>query len=176
MASDRDRKRRDLAGTGPDPDRARRRLVSLDDLDGYKISDGEPDIRGWDVMTVSGRELGNVEDLLVDPERGEVVMVEVEMSGAGVHAEVPIRAVQLDRKRKVVMVDSGDLDTRNDTRARDRMDPADRDSIRGDYADTRRDVRYAADDVTEPAGEDEVVVESRPMVEEVVVRRRPVDE
>lgn len=183
--ADKQRARRDRAGVGPDPDRSRRRLISIDDLDGYTIGKGEPDIRGWGVRTVSGRELGEVGDLLVDPERGEVVMVEVAMRGENVHAEVPIRAVQLDRKHNVVLVDSGDVDARSDVRARDRIEAAERDRIRTEYGDRKRDVRYeervdyddephreqrAADDV------DEVVVDRREMVEEVVVRRRPTDE
>jgi sporulation protein YlmC with PRC-barrel domain len=182
--------RRDSAGTGPEPDRSRRRLVSIDDLDGFDVADGEPDVRGWEVCTLNGRELGSVEDLLVDPERGEVVMLEVSMRG-DVHAEVPLRSVQIDRKRKVVVADSGDMDEhdRHDVRARDRMTDDERDEIRGAYRDKKRGLRYdsgddAARDIREDAGvrasEDartdgsveEHVIERRPMVEEVVVRRR----
>lgn len=205
MAKDK-RLRRDLAGVGPDPDDARRRLISLDDLEGYTMAAGEPDVRGWEVRTLSGRDLGEVEDLLVDPDRGEIVMLEVDMRGEGVHAEVPLRSVQLDRDRKVVLVDSGELDTRNDMRARDRVDAVERDRIRDDYRDTSRDVRYGSreehpdtrnqderdelarnqiareraerDQSARPVGDDgveETVVERRPVIEEVVVRRRVVD-
>jgi sporulation protein YlmC with PRC-barrel domain len=187
--------RRDSAGHGPDPSESRRRLVSIDDLSGYTVAKGEPDVRGWEVTTLGGRELGAVEDLLIDPERGEVVMLEVELRGDGeVHAEVPIRSVQIDRKRKVVMVDSGDINDglRHPVRARDRMDEVERENIRGTYRDAR-DVRYGErvehderveqgeraehdERVTAADGTEERVVERRPMVEEVVVRRRPVDE
>lgn len=192
MAKQRDL-RRDRSGVGPDPAESRRRLVSIDDLSGYTVAKGEPDVRGWEVCTLSGRELGEVEDLLIDPDRGEVVMLEVELRGDGVHAEVPIRAVQIDRKRKVVLVDSGDINEgiRNEVRARDRMDPQERENIRGSYRDTARDVRYgdrvehgARDrdrddhsDIDAVTGSvDETVVERRDVVEEVVVRRRPADE
>jgi sporulation protein YlmC with PRC-barrel domain len=146
MAKDRD-SRRDLAGVGPDPSESRRRLISIDDLDGYKVASGEPDIRGWDVATLNGRELGSVEDLLVDPDRGEVVMVEVALRGDKLHAEVPLRSVQLDRKRKVVIVDSGDIEsgTHHDVRARDRLDRDERDRMRSTYTDPR-DVRYDSGD------------------------------
>jgi sporulation protein YlmC with PRC-barrel domain len=183
--------RRDSAGVGPEPDRSRRRLVSIDDLDGFQVAEGEPDIRGWEVCTLNGRELGSVEDLLIDPERGEVVMLEVAMRG-DVHAEVPLRSVQIDRKRKVIVADSGDVDEhdRHDVRARDRMTADERDEIRGAYRDRKRDLRYgdpdadAARDIREDAGVrssadartddsmEEHVIERRPMVEEVVVRRR----
>ena len=192
--------RRDSAGVGPDPLDTRRRLIPLDDLKGYTMAAGEPDVRGWDVRTLGGRELGEVEDLLVDPDRGEVVMLEVDMRGEGLHAEVPLRSVQLDRGRKIVLVDSGDLDTRNDIRARERMDTVERERMRDQYRDTTRDVRYGVrednlrddavrtddalrrDDVARADnavrredGVEEVVVERRPVVEEVVVRRRVVE-
>lgn len=173
-----DRSDRDRAGVGPEPHAGR--LVSLDDLDGYALADGEPDIRGWDVRTVGGRELGEVEDLLVDPERGEVVMLEVELRDGGVHTEVPIRAVQLDRDRKVVLLDSGDIDdrARHDERARDRLTDSERERLRRDYATGARDVRYSerADERVGAADDDEVIIERRPVIEELVVRRRVVDE
>ena len=55
---------RDEAGVGPNPNDARR-LVPMKDLHNYKVVDGEPDIRGWNVFTATGRELGEIEDLLV---------------------------------------------------------------------------------------------------------------
>jgi sporulation protein YlmC with PRC-barrel domain len=198
MGKDRET-RRDQAGVGPDPSESRRRLISMDDLDGYKVAEGEPDIRGWDVSTLNGRELGSVGDLLVDPERGEVVMVEVELRDDGLHAEVPLRYVQLDRGRKIVIVDSGDIQqgTRNDIRARDRMGDEDREHVRTTYGGRPRDVRYGesrddsrigverersagATDRDPPVERndnvEETVVERRPVIEEVVVRRRVVDE
>lgn len=181
MAKDRDL-RRDQAGVGPDPSEGRRRLVSMDDLDGYSVAKGEPDVRGWEVCTLGGRELGEVEDLLVDPDRGEVVMLEIELRGDGMHAEVPLRSVQIDRKRKVVLVDSGDIHdgVRSDVRARDRIEESERDEIRTRYRENPRDLRYDErldrGETTTVGDTEETVVERRPMVEEVVVRRRPVDE
>jgi sporulation protein YlmC with PRC-barrel domain len=180
MAKDKDRLRRDQAGVGPDPETARRHgLVPMDELDGYTMAEGEPDIRGWDVRTLSGREIGEIEDLLVDRERGEVVMIEVEMREGGVHAEVPIRSVQLDREHKAVIVDSGDLDSRHDQRARDRMKAVDRESAREARGTEPRRLTYGArEEFTRTDGDaaDEVVIERRPVIEEVVVRRRTVDE
>src|SRR5688500_15817177 len=194
MAKNKDRSERDQAGVGPEPHTSRQ-LVPLDDLDGYDFADGEPDIRGWDVVTLNGRELGEVEDVLVDPDRREVVMLEVELRDGGVHAEVPIRAVQLDRNRKVVLLDSGDLDRavqdQNVTRTdRDRTDvDSDNDrneserAARADVARNRRSV-YAdrpplKRDHDQPSARDdadEQIIERRPVIEEVVVRRRTVDE
>lgn len=189
MARNKDRMRRDQAGIGPDPENARRHgLVSMHELDGYTIADGEPDIRGWDVRTLNGREIGEIEDLLIDTERGEVVMVEVGLREGGVRAEVPIRSVQLDRDNKSVIVDSGDIDARHDQRPRDRMQAVERhDEVRdarGDAparSDAPRAVTYGtrereADRAMIDDDTEEVVIERRPVIEEVVVRRKVVDE
>ena len=184
MARNKDRSRRDQAGVGPDPEAARRHnLVPMHELDGYTFADGEPDIRGWDVRTLNGREIGEIEDLIVDTERGEVVLIEVEMRDGGVHAEVPIRSVQLDRDNKAVIIDSGDIDARHDQRPRDRLSAVDRsEDVRDARDDTSRRVSYGARDLhtpldqRTPEGDEEVVIERRPVIEEVVVRRRVVDE
>lgn len=54
-------------------------LMHLDDLDDYKVAEGEPDIRGWDVRTSDGTEIGEVEDLLVDTLAMKVRYVEVKL-------------------------------------------------------------------------------------------------
>lgn len=182
MAKKRD-DRKDRAGVGPDPALARRRLVSMDDLEGFRIADGEPDIRGWMVCTLSGRDLGSVEDLLVDPETGDIVMLEMALAGTGTHAEVPLRSVQLDRGRDAVLIDSGDIEShdRHETPARERMTAEERADVRSTYGGTTRDVRYGEREVNEESmhltgDTEERVIETRPVVEEVVVRRRVVDE
>ena len=177
MAKRKDRSERDRAGIGPAPHMART-LVPLNDLDGYDFADGEPDIRGWDVITLNGRELGHVDEVLIDPDRREVVMLEVELRDGGVHAEVPIRAVQLDRDRQVVLLDSGDLDrgVRTDERARVRHDVEDERDPRHDY---RGGLAASSDSGTardHAQNDEEVVLERRPFSEEVVVRRRTADQ
>ncbi len=103
-----DRDGRDAAGVGPYA-RARETLVTLTSLGSWDVSDGDPDIRGWEVQTVSGRQLGKVAELLVDPEAGEVVMLDVDLPGTDHHSLVPIRVAQIDRTRRVVLLDSADL-------------------------------------------------------------------
>src|SRR5262245_4626620 len=125
MARDRHRIRRDAAGVGPDPDLAGR-LYRLGEAD-YRIVDGEPDIRGWEVRTLAGNEVGAVGDLLIDPDRGEVVMLDIDLKDSDQNINIPIRGVQLDRSRRRVVVDSGDVrraresymgDLESDVRAR----------------------------------------------------------
>ena len=94
---------RDEAGVGPNPSDARR-LVPLRELDDYKVAEGEPDIRGWNVYTATGREIGDVEDLLVDTEMGEVVMIDVDLKRDDRHTLAPIKAAWIDRpNRRVVL-------------------------------------------------------------------------
>jgi sporulation protein YlmC with PRC-barrel domain len=103
-----DRHGRDAAGIGPYA-RERERLVPLRSLASWSVSEGEPDIRGWEVRTVSGRQLGTVTDLLIDPDANEVVMLDVDLPGRQSHTAVPIRVVQIDRARRLVLMDSADL-------------------------------------------------------------------
>ena len=94
---------RDEAGVGPNPQDARR-LSCMKDLDDYKVAEGEPDIRGWNVYTATGRELGDVEDLLVDTDLGEVVMLDIDLKRNDRHTFAPIKAAWIDRdNRRVVL-------------------------------------------------------------------------
>jgi len=166
MAKHDPRRATDAAGIGPYA-RERERLVPFSQLNGWNVVNGEADIRSWEVKTLSGRHIGNVRELLVDPDGGEVVMLDVDLAGTDRHAFVPIRVVEIDRVRRVVRADSGDLEEHT---ALERSEEG------RDYSQVKRDVRYAdARDADEDAA-DERVVEQRPIVEETVVRRRPLDE
>ena len=103
-----DREQRDAAGVGPYA-QEREKLLPLSSLGSWTVSDGEPDIRGWEITTVNNRQLGTVEDLLVDTDAGEVVLIDVDLPGSQRHTFVPIRVVQIDRDRRVVLMDSADL-------------------------------------------------------------------
>ena len=183
---DEDRLRRDAAGVGPYA-RDAERLVPLKELGSWDVAEGEPDIRGWDVRTVGGRELGKVKELLVDPDAGEVVMLDVDLTGSDRHSLVPLRIVEIDRPRRVVRMDSSDLTPAERAAAEkseDRERPVERERERegeGEREAERertRERRWAQTGrVHYPArGDEEVVVERRPMVEEVVVRRHVVED
>jgi sporulation protein YlmC with PRC-barrel domain len=176
MARDRDRDRRDIAGVGPDP-QLTGRLSRLSATGNYRIADGEPDIRGWEVCTLAGSDIGEVDDLLIDPHRGEVVMLDIDLKGTDEHVNVPIRGVQLDRGRKCVIVDSGDVRSAREQFAEDddvrlRRDARDADIRAADdgAVESAREVRYGR--MADDGDTEEVVVERRPVIEEVVVRRR----
>jgi hypothetical protein len=40
-------------------------LAPIDDTD-FKVADGDPDPRGWEVISADGREVGEIDDLIVD--------------------------------------------------------------------------------------------------------------
>ncbi len=184
-----DRLKRDAAGIGPEPRRSG--LFPLSELKKFRIAKGEPDIRGWEVRTLNGRNVGEVDDLLVDPESGEVVFMEVGMNNSDRHIELSLRNAQLDRDRKRVIVDSGDVDSHGpsyESRYSQRLRPEDRtghermvDDSEVRYADREHFVdRDPRDELDQRARDiradaDETVVERRPVVEEVVIRRRPID-
>ena len=155
------RRARDAAGIGPYA-RERERLIPLSQMGGWNVIDGEPDIRSWEVKTLSGRVLGSVRELLVDGKAGEVVMLDVDLTGTDRHAYVPIRVVEIDRTKRVVRADSGDLEEHELSADKARLSAS-------DLAKVRRDVKYA-----DKTGER--VVERRPMVEEPVARRRNPDD
>ena len=160
MAKQEPQRGRDAAGIGPYA-REGERLVPLNQMRGWNVVDGEADIRSWEVKTLSGKLLGSVRELLVDPKKGEVVMLDVDLAGSGRHAYVPIRVVEIDRTRRIVRADSGDLEEHDLSSDRTRLSHEELSRV--------RDVRYA-----NPAGER--VIERRAVVEETVVRRRSPDD
>jgi sporulation protein YlmC with PRC-barrel domain len=107
MASER-KSSADEAGIGPDP-RQVRHLMPLRELKRYRLLKGEPDIRGWSVYTSNGREVGRVAELLADPTIGEVVMLEVDLTGSNRRVMAPIRAAWIDRASKRVILDGAQL-------------------------------------------------------------------
>jgi photosynthetic reaction center H subunit len=88
------------------------RIVPLDELDDFKVAEGDPDVRGWDVMSSDGRKIGEVDDLLVDTSAMKVRYLDVDVDrdltedDRDRHVLIPIGYARLDRDDKNVMVDS----------------------------------------------------------------------
>ena len=89
------------------------RVVPLDQLDDYQVADGDPDVRGWEVIASDGRKVGEVDQLLVDTAAMKVryldVDVDEELAGHGPaddhHVLIPIGYARLDREGDRVIVD-----------------------------------------------------------------------
>ena len=84
------------------------RIAPLGELDDFKVADGDPDIRGWDVTTQDGRRVGEVDDLLVDTSAMKVRYIAVDLdddvAGSDRKVLVPIGAAQLDDDDDRVLV------------------------------------------------------------------------
>lgn len=70
------------------------RVAPLRSLHNHRITDGDPDVRGWEVYGADNRRIGRVDDLLVDPEarraRYLAVTLDLEPAGTGaVTAPIP---------------------------------------------------------------------------------------
>ena len=55
-------------------------LRRLGELDNFEVASDDPDVRGWDVKTRDGREVGEVEELIVDPSARKVRYLEVDLN------------------------------------------------------------------------------------------------
>lgn len=89
----------------------RGRLVHLEDVsDDFKVADGYPDVRGWDVKTRDGTKIGEVDDLLVDTTANRVRYLEVKVSKQALDAKddrwhlFPIGAASLDDNNDEVLL------------------------------------------------------------------------
>jgi uncharacterized protein (TIGR02271 family) len=87
-------------------------IVPLDTLDDFKVADGDPDVRGWEVIASDGRRIGEVEQLLVDTNAMKVRYLDVELDDELLatdeerHVLIPIGYARLDRDDDNIMVDA----------------------------------------------------------------------
>lgn len=88
------------------------RIVPLDQLDDFKVAEGDPDVRGWDVIASDGTKVGEVEELLVDTDAMKVRYLAVERDTGWFDTSdepavlVPIGAARLDTDDDRVIVES----------------------------------------------------------------------
>ncbi|WP_051209926.1 PRC-barrel domain-containing protein [Gelidibacter mesophilus] len=62
-------------------------LYYINELSDYKISDGYPDVRGWDVKDIDNRVIGKVDNLLVNKEAQRVVYLDVDVDQSIIDAK-----------------------------------------------------------------------------------------
>lgn len=88
------------------------RVVPLNQLDDFKVAEGDPDVRGWDVVSADGSKIGEVDELLVDTSAMKVRYLDVDLNDELVagdpdrHVLVPIGYARLERERDCVVVDN----------------------------------------------------------------------
>ncbi|HEU0302340.1 MAG TPA: PRC-barrel domain-containing protein [Longimicrobium sp.] len=89
------------------------RVVPLGQLDDFRVAEGDPDVRGWEVLAADGRKIGEVDELLVDTGAMKVRYLDVDLDvddvvlsgGHDRHVLIPIGYARLERDRDCVMVD-----------------------------------------------------------------------
>jgi len=176
-------------------------LAHLKDLGDFQVASGYPDIRGWSVISANGVKLGKVHDLIVDTTAMRTRYLDVSLAkhvaGTGVdrHVLIPIGAASLNHKNEMVLINDdvvakvnslpeyrhganvltrdyensvlttlGAAPLASDYESHKHFDDAH--FFKGDR-EVERPASSAAGDVTE-----ERVIERRPMIEEVIVRKR----
>lgn len=65
----------------------KKHLYYMNELSDYKISDGYPDVRGWDVKDFDNRVVGKVDNLLVNKDAERVVYLDVEVDKSIIDAK-----------------------------------------------------------------------------------------
>lgn len=81
-----------------------RGTVPLSELKDFKVADGAPDVRGWDVVGDGGRKVGEVKELLVSPEERRVRYLSVDLDGSSGRTLVPVGSARLDDEHDRVIV------------------------------------------------------------------------
>lgn len=87
------------------------RLARLKELSGYKVADGDPDPRGWEVVAADGQRIGRVDDLIVDRDAERARYLDVRLAEGDRHVLIPAQAVRVgdeEQRRRQVAVGAGD--------------------------------------------------------------------
>ena len=83
------------------------RVVPLNRLGDLEVADGDPDVRGWSVVSADGTRIGEVDELLVDTDAMKVRYLDVAMTpgaadGEARHTLIPIGYAVLDHHTHTV--------------------------------------------------------------------------
>src|SRR4051812_742915 len=84
-------------------------LTRLRDAD-FEVAPGEPDVRGWNVVSSDDETIGVVSDLIINPAAGKVRYLDVELDRNAVgleknrHILVPIASAEIDSSEEEVVL------------------------------------------------------------------------
>jgi hypothetical protein len=84
-------------------------LCRLSAASDFRISDGQPDVRGWSVIGNGGTRVGRVIDLIVDTDAEEVRYVLLQRESDAVYTALPIGYVDLGEETVRVKLSEEDL-------------------------------------------------------------------
>jgi hypothetical protein len=108
--------RTSTSGTDAATTNATSHLARLDDLHGFKIADGDPDIGGWEIKTTDGVKVGKVDSLIVDTNALKVRYIDAKLDKHELklqeerHVLLPIGTARLDDKEDCVMLSTSSSD------------------------------------------------------------------
>ena len=90
------------------------RIIPLDELDGFEVAEGDPDVRGWQVCGADGSRIGEVDELLVDTESLKVRYLDVGLDDSPPsqdrHILIPVGLARLHESDDRILVDELDGD------------------------------------------------------------------
>lgn len=85
-------------------------LIRLEEMEGYAVSDKDPDVRGWKVISKNGREVGTIDELIVDQDAMKVRYLDIDLnddfleSGRDRHLLLPIGVAEIDENDDLVFI------------------------------------------------------------------------
>jgi sporulation protein YlmC with PRC-barrel domain len=94
----------------PEADRSVPRIVPMREAKDFKISKGDPDVRGWNVFGADGERVGKVAELLVDPAALKIRYLAIDVADdlyllkEDRHVLVPLERVELKERGNDVWV------------------------------------------------------------------------
>jgi sporulation protein YlmC with PRC-barrel domain len=147
------------------PDSAAERLAPLRSLPGYRLSEEEPDIRGWRVIGADGGRIGTVDELLVD--RGSAEVAALAVTAGRELVVVPMERTRIDDDRRLVVAKL----TREQFAALPRAGAAPPAATTHPGVTVERSAE-GEEVIRVPIVREELVVERRPVVKEVIVIRK----
>lgn len=81
----------------------------LSELDDFRVSDEDPDPRGWSVLGRDGTTLGRVDDLIIDRQAMKVRYLDITVTDTGAtgasRARIPVERVDLEADQRAVVTD-----------------------------------------------------------------------
>jgi len=83
-------------------------LIPLSDAHDLKVAEGNEDVRGWEIRTQNGERVGEVKDLIVDPNAMRTryldAELDVDVAGGSRRVLIPVGAARLEENDDVVIV------------------------------------------------------------------------
>lgn len=171
--------------------RATSNIVPIDQVDDYEVAEGDPDVRGWEVISADGDRLGKVTDLLADTDAMKVRYLAMKPREAGGKGRtrnqvlLPIGLATLRSRENQVMIeridprtlqtlpewDGGPVDRDLERQIRQATDPS-YSHKGGDEPEFYEHEHYRDDEFRSVLSEEQLAISKRQRAGEVGVKKR----